>query len=151
MTINEDYPIKLHIYDIKREKITLKRTMANSQIQNIIMIMFMIISIFMFSFAHANNNAPPETTDSAISVALCVAKCGLECADELGNKIQYAACVAECSMKCHKRFSIATYDCTNSCAYSKFNNNIGMFILPPSIIFSQYMSNWDKYTFTHAK
>ena len=101
--LNSDYPIKLNISHIKRKvKAILRRTMAKSQMQNVVMIMFMIISIFMFDFAHANDTPSSETLDNAFTGALCVAKCALNCADHLGNKIHYAACVGKCGLKCHR-------------------------------------------------
>jgi hypothetical protein len=101
--LNSDYQIKLNISHIKRKvKTILRRTMAKSQMQNVVMIMFMIISIFMFDFAHANDTPSSETLDNAFRGALCVGKCALNCADHLGNKIHYAACVGKCGLKCHR-------------------------------------------------
>jgi hypothetical protein len=105
MIINEGC-VKLNIFHIKRKvKAILRRTMAKSQMQNVVMIMFMIISIFMFDFAHANDTPSSETLDNAFRGALCGAKCALKCADQLENKIHYAACVGKCGLKCHRYYA----------------------------------------------
>ncbi|XP_050918464.1 uncharacterized protein LOC127135879 [Lathyrus oleraceus] len=93
--------------------------MARSEMKNVVM---MIITMIMLVFVEANHSLPPQATENGIGDITCLVKCGLQCAPQLGNTVQYGICMALCELLCSKKPSQAAYVCTRSCTYSKLNN-----------------------------